>query len=345
MNGSNHNIDKTRDVYKISILVPVYNAEKYFEKCLRSLFEQSYSNIEYVFVDDCTPDNSIGILLKVLEDYPKRKKQSKIIHNRINQGAASAKNNAIRNATGDFVCFVDSDDWLEKNSIEILVKRQLETGADVVWGAMMLHTDKGSSILKEPLFNNKQEWMLCYIHGANGPAISNSRRIIRKSLLDMHDIKFADGLNYLEDRLLMCQIAFYADGYSTICDVVYHYNQENANSSMALYYAQEEFCLDVFLQEVGNLQLIEEFFVDKNIDYYYEAAKTRIEYIKEHMDWALQCGSKKGFSICVKMIETSNPNFWNIIRWNKGRVWRWLHGNYYYRKLLPIIKKQLSHAL
>lgn len=65
---------------KVSILVPVYGVEKYIERCARSLFEQTYDNIEYIFVDDCTKDRSIEILQKVLEDYPNRKKQVEILH-------------------------------------------------------------------------------------------------------------------------------------------------------------------------------------------------------------------------------------------------------------------------
>ena len=67
------------EIKKVSILVPVYGVEKYIERCARSLFEQTYDNIEYIFVDDCTKDRSIGILQKVLEDYPNRKNQVKIL--------------------------------------------------------------------------------------------------------------------------------------------------------------------------------------------------------------------------------------------------------------------------
>ena len=69
---------------KVSILVPVYGVEKYIERCARSLFEQTYDNIEYIFVDDCTKDRSIEILQKVLEDYPNRKNQVKILHHEKN---------------------------------------------------------------------------------------------------------------------------------------------------------------------------------------------------------------------------------------------------------------------
>ena len=84
----------------VSILTPVYRAEKYIERCTRSLFEQTYENLEYIFVDDCAPDHSIQLLQQVLAEYPKREKQTKIIHHEKNRGVAAARNTAVENASG-----------------------------------------------------------------------------------------------------------------------------------------------------------------------------------------------------------------------------------------------------
>lgn len=80
----------TQEPYTVSILVPVYGVEKYIERCARSIFEQKYRNPDIVFVDDCTPDKSIDILKRVLEDYPKRKAQTRIIRHEQNRGFASS---------------------------------------------------------------------------------------------------------------------------------------------------------------------------------------------------------------------------------------------------------------
>ena len=103
---------------KVSILVPVYGVEKYIERCARSLFEQTYEDLEYIFVDDCSPDNSIEILKNTLENYPKRKEQVKIIHHDKNQGLSGARNTALSHATGDYVIFVDSDDEVCRSCID-----------------------------------------------------------------------------------------------------------------------------------------------------------------------------------------------------------------------------------
>jgi glycosyltransferase involved in cell wall biosynthesis len=80
----------TQEPYTVSILVPVYGVEKYIERCARSIFEQTYHNLDIVFVDDCSPDKSIEILKHVLEEYPNRKAQTRIIQHAHNRGFASS---------------------------------------------------------------------------------------------------------------------------------------------------------------------------------------------------------------------------------------------------------------
>ena len=104
---------------KVSILVPVYNVEKFFSRCLESLFSQTYSNIEYVFVNDCTPDNSMIVLHDILQKYPNHVNNVKLIENPSNNGIAIVRNTLLDNAHGDYVLFVDSDDWIENDMVEI----------------------------------------------------------------------------------------------------------------------------------------------------------------------------------------------------------------------------------
>lgn len=117
----------------VSVLVPIYQTEDFMERCARSVFEQTYKNLEYVFVDDGSTDNSICTLQRVLDDYPERKSHCKIIKHLQNKGLAAARNTAIANCHGDFVCHVDSDDWIEPYAIQSLVNKQYETGADFVY--------------------------------------------------------------------------------------------------------------------------------------------------------------------------------------------------------------------
>lgn len=327
------------NMYKVSILVPIFKAEKYIERCAKSLFEQTYPNLEYVFVDDCTPDASVDVLLKVLENYSGRKEQTKIIHNEINRGCAASKNIAIENAKGEFVSFVDADDWIDANAIELLVKRQIETGVDVVWGRMVVHTKENVIIIDEPNYQDKQDWILNYI-GADGSDafLSSSRRIICRKMLKSYNIKSAEGYDYSEDQYFMNQVAYYSNGFSIIKDNVYHYNKVSNESMTGIDYNRKPH-VEISNQVIGNLQLIEDFFSDKDRIYYETAVIAKMNFLKEEMNAALRYSSKDKFDMIIEHINSSNPDFWDTIAWKKNIVWRMLHGNYYYRKALPIIKK------
>lgn len=122
----------------VSVCIPVYKVEKYIEKCARTLFEQTMTDgIEFIFVNDCTPDKSIDVLEKVLEEYPHRKAQTRIIHHEKNRGPVAARNTAIKNASGNYIICCDSDDWIDLELYETMYRKALETDADVVCCSMI----------------------------------------------------------------------------------------------------------------------------------------------------------------------------------------------------------------
>ena len=328
-------------MYKVSILVPIYRVEKYIERCARSLFAQTYENLEYVFVDDCSPDGSVAILLKVVEEYPKRKNQFRFIHNETNRGASASKNVALEKSTGDFVCFVDADDWMELNAVELLAKEQSKTDADVVWGRMLMHTNDGNHQLGEPYYKNKHEWLLCYCNLTTGIVMTNSRRIIRRSLFEKYNIRSVEGFNYSEDKLLMSQVAYYANGFSAIDDCVYHYNRQNELSATAK--QKDAFNAEVFRQESGSIQCIERFFSDKEDVYYNEVSRARLRYLKGYLDQAIHYSSRAGFNMVVEQIRSSNRRCWDEIGWDSWK--RVLYENYYYMKYFPVLKRKLKHFI
>lgn len=119
-------------MHKVSIIVPIYGVEKYIERCARSLFEQTFDDIEYIFVNDCTKDDSIEVLKTVIEEYPQRKEQIKILHHPENRGLGQARKTGILAAKGDYVINFDSDDWVEHTIIEVLYIKALQDDADIV---------------------------------------------------------------------------------------------------------------------------------------------------------------------------------------------------------------------
>ena len=117
---------------KVSVIIPVYGVEKYIERCARSLFEQTLDDIEYLFIDDCTPDKSIEILKSVMDGYPDRKEHVRIIRHDKNRGLGAARNTAVENCQTEFIMHVDSDDSIEKNTVEIIMGKQAEGDYDIV---------------------------------------------------------------------------------------------------------------------------------------------------------------------------------------------------------------------
>ena len=105
---------------KISVLVPVYGVEKYIARCAESLFGQTYEDLEYVFVDDCTTDRSMAVLHEAIERWPRRKGQVRIMRNDRNRGIGYTRQRLVDAATGCYVTFVDSDDYLPPRAVELL---------------------------------------------------------------------------------------------------------------------------------------------------------------------------------------------------------------------------------
>ena len=141
----------------VSILVPVYGVEQYIERCARSLFEQTYPDIEYIFVDDCSPDKSIEVLKKTIDDYPQRKPNVRIVRHECNRGLAAARNTAVENCRTEFLMHVDSDDWIEMDCVERCVIKQQEENSDIVLFDFLMHHPKYIVEKKRPIGLSPEE--------------------------------------------------------------------------------------------------------------------------------------------------------------------------------------------
>ena len=119
---------------KISIILPVYNAENYIHKCIDSILKQDIKAIEIIAINDCSTDNSLDILKKYNKQYP----ALKIINHTTNMGAGAARNNAIKEATGKYITFIDSDDWFGDEYLKSLYKEAKKTNADIVFSNMTM---------------------------------------------------------------------------------------------------------------------------------------------------------------------------------------------------------------
>ena len=214
---------------KVSILVPVYGVEKYIARCAESLFGQSHKDMEYIFVDDCTPDSSIGILRSVLERFPERQGQVRIIRHTVNQGVGAARATALEAASGECLMHADSDDYMPTNAVELLCRKMEATDADIVDGAWRRVTAEGVQEEHLPCQTTDTKAYLCMLLCQN--VVSNRLwgRLFKRSLYTDNGITFACGVDYSEDWPVMARLLFHAKR-TFINDTVYFYSDENGAS-------------------------------------------------------------------------------------------------------------------
>lgn len=224
----------------VSILVPVYGVERYIERCARHLFEQTYNNIEFIFVDDCTTDNSIEILKRTLIEYPYRHNQIKIIKHTKNKGLSSARNTAVAAAKGEWIIHVDSDDYIANDAIESLVNFALQNQLDVV--SSQVYIVENDKTRKHPLFwgdNNKEQYIKRLLTWRNVPC-SIWGRLIKRSIIVDKKIQSIDGVGFAEDFAIVPIILYYAkkiDYYSL--KPLYYYECSNSESFTKSQFSQK----------------------------------------------------------------------------------------------------------
>ena len=131
---------------KISIIVPIYNVEEYLEKCLDSLVNQTLKDIEIILINDGSPDNSEEIVNKYLKKY----KEKIIYHKKKNEGQGIARNYGINLAKGEFISFVDSDDYVDKTIFEKLYNKAIEENSDIVSSVGFIEVKNDNETIKQP---------------------------------------------------------------------------------------------------------------------------------------------------------------------------------------------------
>lgn len=214
---------------KVSILVPIYGVEKYIEKCARSLFEQTYENIEYVFVNDCTQDDSIQILNNTLRDYPNRINQVRFIHHKRNLGLGGARTTAIYAATGDYIMHVDSDDFLLLNTtVEEMMQPVYKDNADVVIGDFVKVYKHTQIECKQNIPIDKMQYIKQLLSLETPVVIWGT--IYKKSLYWDTHIVHTIGINMGEDLAVKARLIYEASKVVYVDKPLYAYSQINQKS-------------------------------------------------------------------------------------------------------------------
>ena len=212
----------------ISIVIPVYNTEKYLDQCIQSVLSQTYTNWELILINDGSTDQSGSICDKyAAQDYRLR------VFHKGNGGVSSARNMGIDNANGEWITFLDADDWFENTSLEVLYNETLiDHNIDICFGAFRIvngHINNSLVIKRHP----KADIVNSLITGF----VPSTAALIRTSLLQDHNIHYPLGIKYCEDVHLMGRLLFYCQSVASIDAIVYNYRMQltsvihNLNSS------------------------------------------------------------------------------------------------------------------
>lgn len=247
---------------KVSVIIPVYGVEKYIERCARSLFEQTLDDIEYIFVDDCSPDKSIAILENIIKEYlPRLKKEHKNVRiERLskNCGLPNVRRYGINLATGDYIAHCDSDDWVDVHMYEEMYNKAIEEDADVVV-CDFCSTDCENEQYSKGLISKERENVIVDVLLWRIAGCLWNKLVRRKEYTD-HDLNYPTH-NMGEDAALIVQILWNAKRISYLPEPFYYYYMNQA--SITKYVSDDNKIRQRFLQATANVEIIEQFLVDK----------------------------------------------------------------------------------
>lgn len=270
---------------KVSVIVPVFNVEKFIEKTLISICKQTFSNLEIIVINDGSQDRS-G---EICDQYAKKDLRIRVFHQK-NQGITKTRNTGIQLASGDYVCFVDSDDWISENFISALVDASENKKADIAFtnhsiinnNQCSYRDDYHQSVYAEPTEKNE---LLCQIFF---PAVHG--KIYRRSSLTNSEITFleqADYAGFAEDILFNFQAINGAKKIIFVPNEYYFYNRDNPNSVCALSTKQEA-------NNNDRMTVLEKIFIDASkLPYRLDISPTLKKIAEQHIEWGKEDMARK----------------------------------------------------
>ena len=215
---------------KVSVIVPIYNVEQYIEKCVRSLMEQTLEDIEFIFVNDCTPDDSMTVLRRILKEYPARVPQVKIVELKENNGSAAARITGVNTARGEYIIHCDSDDWVEHTIYECMYALAKEQDADMVWCDYYCEDVDNSEVISLRFSCDS----IAYVKGIMTMKIPGFlwNKLYRRELCKRFRNEWTKGADMWEDVSVTIPMTHYAKNIAYIEAPLYHYRKANVHSIM-----------------------------------------------------------------------------------------------------------------
>lgn len=215
--------------YKVTIITPIYKAEKFIERCVKSLLNQDFESIEYIFINDATPDDSFKILKKLVDQYNNKKGDIKLLENKYNLGVAKTRKKGMLEASGEYVIQIDSDDWIESNMISVLYNKGKNENADIVVCDYYISFITGEKKYRKEEYSSNIDFNIKNIMlGRVHPSFCNT--LIRKDFYLNNNILPQGKVNMGEDYEMMLKLFLSTEKVSYIPKAFLYYTQYNENS-------------------------------------------------------------------------------------------------------------------
>lgn len=296
---------------KVSVIVPVYNTEKYLNRCLDSLVNQSLKEIEILVINDCSTDNSKNIL----DEYEKKYQNIKVFHNKTNKGIGYNRNLGIKKASGEFIGFIDSDDWVEKNMFEKMYNKAKRDNLDLVICNYFRKLMKEDELIDiECDFNIKYFDNTSLEKSPNLLLDINTapwNKLYKKELIE--NIKFPEDLKY-EDAVFVMESLAEAKNIGMVEDKLNYYLVRSKSETTVM----NEKVFDI----LTITKIIENNFKKTK---YYDDIKDFVEaYIITNLfRYTLQQKYQEDKLLKTKFIdEVFNYLYDNFPNWRKNRIWK-----------------------
>ena len=313
---------------KVSILVPFYKVENYVGRCVESLFTQTYKNIEYVFVNDCTPDGSMEVINEKIDKYGMNDKCKMIIHNQ-NQGISASRNDCLDNMTGDYFLFIDSDDYIDQDMVELLVEAAVRENADIS-GCGYIEEYADHSVEHPQKYTNDHGEMMRAITLLTIKGVM-WKLLVRSTIVTEHkdEVRFIPDRNMVDDYLFCCQIFYYAKRFASVDRCMYHWIQYNPNN----YTHTTVFAVE---SQAAAIRKTEDFYREKGV---YDVVKTELIQRKFISKLPLLFDKE-----CIDVVRWRNlfpesNNVWKNMSFSLGNKMLFLLAQSPFYRFIPLLKR------
>ncbi|MGL5764482.1 MAG: glycosyltransferase family 2 protein, partial [Sarcina sp.] len=212
------------ETLKVSVIIPLYNAGEFLKECLDSVIRQTLKDLEIIVINDGSKDNSDDIM----KSYVKKDKRIRYI-NRENRGVSATRNEGIKNAIGEYIAFLDADDWVDKDFYEKLYLKAKEAKADLVIAPHVVEVFEKSTIKNLNINYTKDIYLIDLLKGNVEGFVWN--KLYKKNFLENSKIEFPnkDELNYGEDQYFTTRVLVYANVVSFIDGTYLHYRYNKSS--------------------------------------------------------------------------------------------------------------------